>query len=150
MQPFANGCRQLIFEMLNSSLKTTNMKKTIFFSVLITCLLQFSATSFAQDASQTTGNFKIDQNGVSISANYTLAHALPDNIVLHIRPSSEFVLNAHIVDANGKEMIKLETQNVEGRYVNSIDVSKLAAGNYFVEILAATADQNYRIAFVKS
>ena len=127
------------------------MKRTIFLSLLIISLLQFSAITFAQDAfSQITGNFAIDQNGVTIEASYTLVPALPDNIVLHIRPSSEFVLNAHIVDADGKEMIKLETQTVAGRYVNSIDISKLAAGSYFIEVLGATAEQNHRIGFTKS
>jgi hypothetical protein len=130
------------------SKKQKNMKRTIFFSLVILCLLQISA--IAQDANNSSGNFTITQNGASIQGHYSVMPAAPDNIVLQITPSAEFVLHARITDGNGKELIKIGAETVKVRYANSIDVSTLGAGNYFIEITSDNAEDNLKIPFSKS
>lgn len=122
------------------------MKRTIFLSLVFLGLFCCN-TAFADG--QNSGTFNLTYNGNTISAIYNVVPAEPDNIVLHIRPSSEFVLNAHVVDKDGKELIKLAPETVTGRYVNSIDVSKLPAGTYYIEVLGGTAEEKHSIPFSK-
>jgi hypothetical protein len=125
--------------------------KYISLSILLTLLLL--APAFAQrvsvaDASK-YGNFTATTTtGNTQEVRYILEGAYPSNIVLQVIPRADFKLNAHIVDAKGTEVQGIEPAMVSGRYVNSIDVSKLGSGNYFIEMQNNAGDGNtYRIPF---
>ncbi|MCD6062400.1 MAG: hypothetical protein K0R82_311 [Flavipsychrobacter sp.] len=123
------------------------MKRAIFLSLVLTCLLQI--TSYGQETNTTSGNFTFTQNGAPIQGHYSTMPAAPDNIVLQLSPSADFTLNAHIVDQEGKELIKLKAESVHLRYANSIDISSLGAGSYFIEIVTDNAAENLKIPFSK-
>lgn len=124
------------------------MKKTIFLSLVFFCLLNISA--YAEETNNASGNFTITQNGSPIQGHYSIMPAAPDNIVLQLSPSAEFKLNAHIVDPSGNELIKMDAVTVHGRYANSIDISSLGAGDYFIEIKSENESETLKIPFSKS
>ena len=95
------------------------------------------------------GNFNaLSTSNQTQEVRYILDVAYPDNIVLQLIPRADFTLNAHIVNAKGIEVQTIETSKVSGRYASSIDVSKLSAGSYFVEVQNNSGDgNNYRIPF---
>jgi len=113
-------------------------------------MLMFGVQGFSQKPSTVKGTLEMGtaMNSQLISTRYALNPAGDNQVILHLIPSKPFMLNAHVVDANGQEVIKLETENVEQRYVKSIDLSKLAAGNYFVELKDGNG-QTHRIPFTK-
>ncbi|HYD21745.1 MAG TPA: hypothetical protein VEB40_09745 [Flavipsychrobacter sp.] len=118
-------------------------------------LLAVGLTASAQQANADAavkGSLALELKGSTeaVTANYTVSRAYPDNILLQIRPSAEFKLNARIVDTKGNELMKLPSETVAGRYANSIDVSSLRKGDYFIEFYGDTYRQNYRIPFAKS
>lgn len=128
----------------------TNKKLTF-----LTLLLAVGLTANAQQANPDAavkGSLALELIGSTeaVTANYTVSRAYPDNILLQIRPSAEFKLNARIVDAKGNELMKLPSETVAGRYANSIDVSSLQKGDYFIEFYGDTYRRNYRIPFAKS
>lgn len=125
------------------------MKRILFpvlLLLLVSCAVVLRAHAYG---ARTTGSFTMtNATGMQITATYAVMPAQPANIVLQITPSSAFTLNAHITDSKGKELMKLNPEAVTMRYVNSIDVSKLPAGNYFIEILYGKNNElNYRIPF---
>lgn len=124
------------------------MKKAIILSLVFLCLLHPS--SYGQETSNASGNFTITHNGAAIQGAYSIMPAAPDNIVLKLSPSADFMLNAHIVDQNGKELLKIDAVTVHLRYANSIDISSLGTGNYFIEIVSENAAENLKIPFSKS
>ncbi|WP_276133025.1 T9SS type A sorting domain-containing protein [Polluticoccus soli] len=124
------------------------MKKTIILSLVFLCLLNIS--SYGQETNNASGNFTITQNGAPIQGHYSIMPAAPDNIVLQLSPSAEFTLNAHIVDQSGKELIKIDAATVHLRYANSINISSLGAGNYFIEIKSDNTEESLKIPFSKS
>ncbi len=131
------------------------MKPVLFMSML--CMLLLGGTAaFAQQAAVKTsetqsGNITLQNStGKTINAYYTLAPAYPHNIVLQIRPSESFDLSASIVNAKGKEMMTIKQETVTGRYANSIDISKLSPGDYFIQLkYGVSNDQVYKIPFKK-
>lgn len=123
------------------------MKKAIILSLVFLCLLHI--TSYGEETNNASGNFSITQNGTPIQGHYSIMPAAPDNIVLQLSPSAEFMLNAHIIDQDGKELIKIDAATVHLRYANSIDISSLGAGSYFIEITSDNAAENLKIPFSK-
>ena len=126
-------------------------KKLTFLALLLAVGLTASAQQANADAA-VKGSLALELKGSTeaVTANYTVSRAYPDNILLQIRPSAEFKLNARIVDTKGNELMKLPSETVAGRYANSIDVSSLRKGDYFIEFYGDTYRQNYRIPFAKS
>lgn len=124
------------------------MKKTIFLSLVFFCILNIS--TYAEETNNAAGNFTITQNGAPIQGHYSIMPAAPANIVLQLSPSAEFTLNAHIVDQSGKELIKIDAVTVHRRYANSIDISALSVGDYFIEIKSENESETLKIPFSKS
>jgi hypothetical protein len=116
-------------------------------------LVAMLAPGYAQRVSvadeNKTGHFTaLAQNNEQQEVRYMLDAAHPDNIVLQLVPRSEFKLNAHIITSAGAEVQPIEAVTVSGRYANSIDVSRLAPGSYFMEVQNTTGDgKNFRIPF---
>ena len=115
------------------------MKQRLFLPTLL-CVVLFVPAAFGQrvriNSDHSTGTFQVPTgNSATINASYSIRPATPDNIVLVIAPKGEFDLNAHIVDSRGREVARIPSQHVGLRYANSIDISKLAPGNYSIEML---------------
>lgn len=126
--------------------------KQIFIAAFLMLLMSYAVPSMAQAyGTRTTGKFTLTSaSGTAVTASYSLMPAAPSNLVLQIVPSAAFTLTAHITDSKGREVMKLNTADVTLRYVNSIDVSKLPAGNYYIEILHGRNNAlNYRIPFTR-
>jgi hypothetical protein len=122
------------------------MKRIVFLSLLL-FLFNIHA-AFAENGS--TGNFDIIGTNGIVSVYYSIAPAYPDNVALQMRPNGEFNLNAHIVNANGEEVMKLKEETVTARYANSIDISALSAGDYYIELFyGENNEHSYRIPFSK-
>lgn len=112
-----------------------------------------SSLAYAQKVSnkdgRSTGSFEIATSAASpVQAYYSVFGAAPDNIVVMITPNREFVLNAHIINAKGQKQMTIESATVSQRYVKNIDVSSLASGHYFFELLYE-GGKSYRIPFSK-
>ncbi|WP_276132625.1 T9SS type A sorting domain-containing protein [Polluticoccus soli] len=125
------------------------MKHTILISSLLLLLLTvFSASAQTGERGRITGDF-------SPSATCTVHYSLSpipvtdNNLVLEISVTSAFELNAHIIDADNKEMIDLETQTVTRRMGKNIDISSLSPGNYYVEFMYGENQETYKVAFSK-
>jgi len=129
------------------------MKQNVFVSILSVCLVFLATAAFGQrtvvSPDHAAGTFEAAKaTGEPMSVRYTLAPAFPDNLVFQLVPAGEFQLNAHITDAKGAEVLLISPQTVTGRYANSLDVSKLTPGKYFIEVFGATGKEgNYRIPF---
>jgi hypothetical protein len=131
--------------------KNLIMKKTILISILL-LLFSISFTTYGEGQDNaTTGTFTtINATGESVTINYSVAPAYPDNLAIQLRPSSTFMLKAHIVNHDGTEVLKIKQESVTGRYANSIDISTLPHGSYYFEVLPETEGQQpHRIAFAK-
>jgi hypothetical protein len=129
------------------------MKQKLIISFLSSCLVLLASLASAQRATvssdQAAGSFQISNGSPeAINVRYSLAPASPDNIVLLLVPGTEFTLNAHVMDAKGQEVLPIKPETVTGRYANSMDISKLAPGKYYVEVQTGIAGQEgHRIAF---
>ena len=125
------------------------MKQKLFLSLLFVSILTGAQAQRAKVNTETaTGTFSIYNGKDAINARYSLMAASPDNIVLMIVPRGQFTLNAHIINTKGTELMKLKTEPVTLRYVNNLNISSLAPGNYFVEVLSGVNnDKSYRIPF---
>ena len=126
------------------------MKRLLSSSLLF---VMFFSAAYAEKVSnktgRNTGTFEIaTPANATVQASYSIFGAAPDNIVVIINPSQEFVLNAHIVNSEGLEQIALKSETVSLRYVNNIDVSKLNRGDYFFELMYSDGT-TYRIPFSK-
>lgn len=129
------------------------MKRLFFLFGILLCLLLSGSLLYAQqkNATAANGQFEIrtSSNG-QVQAHYTLMPAYPDNLVLQIRPSAPFTLNARIVNDKGIEQIKLGSEQVTLRYVHNIDLARLAKGRYFIEIQSGMdKQQTIKIPFTR-
>lgn len=129
------------------------MKRLFFLFGTLLCLLLSGSLIYAQQKNAVPAKgqfeFRTSINGQA-QAHYTLTPAYPDNLVLQIRPSAPFTLNARIVNDKGTEQIKLGSEEVTLRYVNNIDISMLAKGRYFIEVQAGTdKQQTIKIPFTR-
>jgi hypothetical protein len=130
------------------------MKQKLFLPTLL-CLVLFATAAFGQrvkiNSQSATGTFRVSATAAEvIDAKYSIRPAAPDNIVLIIAPKyGQFTLNAHIIDIKGREVAKIPSEQVTQRYANSINISKLAPGNYFIEILNG-GNNGYSIPFTVS
>lgn len=129
------------------------MKRLSFLFGTLLCLLLPGLLTYAQQKNATAvkGQFDVttSTNG-QVRAHYTLMPAYPDNLVLQIRPSAPFTLNARIVNDKGVEQIKLGREQVTLRYVNNIDIAGLAKGHYFIEVQSdAERQQTIKIPFTR-
>jgi hypothetical protein len=128
------------------------MRRILFLSVGALLLSGFCNESRAQGAAATRGSFEMSTAGQTapLQASYSITPAGADNVVLQLTPDKPFTLNARIVDKQGKVMQAIPTEDVGLRYAQSIDVSKLAPGEYFIEVLYGDkSEKNYRIPFTK-
>lgn len=128
------------------------MKQKFIVSFLSLCLVFLASIAYGQRATvssdQATGTFRISTTSPEpISVRYSLAPAYPDNIVLQLISGSEFVLNAHISNAKGQEVQQIKQETVGARYASSLDISKLAPGNYFIDVLNSNGENAQRIPF---
>lgn len=129
------------------------MKQKLIITFLSSCLVLLASLAYGQRATvsddQASGSFQISNGSPeAISVRYSLAPASPDNIVLLLVPMAEFTLNAHVMDAKGREVLPIKPETVTGRYANNLDISKLAPGNYYIEVLNGVAGQEgHHIAF---
>lgn len=128
------------------------MKRFFFLSGTICCLL-FSGSSLhaQQNIAPAKGQFEINTGArEKVLALYRLSPAYPDNILLEINPSAPFPLRASVVNEKGAEQFKLKAEEVTLRYANSIDISKLKKGSYFIEVYPGRDKQQViRIPFTK-
>jgi hypothetical protein len=129
------------------------MKHTRFLFFLL-LLLAGSVKMYAQNYDQATnGSLAIIMAAApntTINVNYTVVPADGNNMVFQINPSTGFDLNAHIVDANGAEVLPISTETVGARYAKTVDVSSLAAGSYYFEFFGPLYQAVYRIPFSKN
>lgn len=124
------------------------MKQLLSLFLVMLCF-SVQAEKVSNKSGRATGNFEIARvNAPAIQANYAVFPGGPESIVVAINPTHEFVLNAHVVNTKGQEQITFKPETVMLRYANKIDVSKLARGDYFFEILFADGT-TYRIPFSK-
>ena len=126
------------------------MKQKVLLSALL-CIVFAAPSAFGQrvkvNSQSAVGTFNVSASSAQqVEARYAIRPAGPDNIVLMIAPKAAFTLNAHIIDSRGREVAKIPAEAVTLRYANSIDISKLAPGNYFIEVLSGGAN-NYSIPF---
>lgn len=129
------------------------MKRLFSLSGTLLCLLLIATSGFAQqkNAAPARGQFEIKTStSTSVQAQYTLTPAYPDNLVLQIRPSAPFTLNARIVNEKGIEQVKLSSEQVTLRYVHNMSIAGLAKGHYFIEIQTGTdKQQTIKIPFTR-
>jgi hypothetical protein len=129
------------------------MKRFFSLSGTLLCLVLSVSSGFAQqkNAAPVKGQFEIKTSTTTqVQAQYTLTPAYPDNLVLQIRPSAPFTLDARIVNDKGIEQMKLGSEQVTLRYVNNIDMARLAKGHYFIEIQAGMdKQQTIKIPFTR-
>jgi hypothetical protein len=128
------------------------MKQKFIASFISLCLVFLASIAYGQRATvssdQATGTFRISAaSPEGISVRYSLAPAYPDNIVLQLMSGSEFVLNAHVTDAKSHEVLQIKQETVGARYANSIDISKLVPGQYFIEVHNSNGENAHRIPF---
>jgi hypothetical protein len=127
------------------------MKRIIFLTALMIVLVSIQKT-YGQKSIPVKGSFEMPAKAgvAAVKAFYNVTEAANDNIVLQFVPDKPFKLNAHIVNNKGQEVQKINQQEVGLRYAESIDVSKLPAGDYFIEVLYGDNNEhNYRIPFTK-
>ena len=101
------------------------MKQKFIVSFLSLCLILLASIAYGQRATvssdEATGTFRLSSASPEpISVRYSLAPAYPDNLVLQLVPGSEFVLNAHITDTKGQEVLQIKPETVGARYASSI------------------------------
>lgn len=124
------------------------MKHTLFLSsVLLLLLTVFSAGAQTSERGRTTGDFSPSE---LCTVNYALSPipVTDNNLVLELSVSSAFELNAHIIDADNKEVIDIDQQTVARRLGKNIDISGLSSGNYYVEFMYGD-NQTHKVAFTK-
>lgn len=129
------------------------MKRLFFLFGTLLCLVLSGSLSYAQqkNATPAKGQFEIRTDiNEQVQAYYTLTPAYPDNLVLQIRPSAPFTLNARIINDKGTQQIILGSEQVTLRYVNNIDISRLTKGRYFIEVQSGTdKQQSIKIPFTR-
>lgn len=128
------------------------MKRILFLSVGILLLSGFCSESRAQGTAPTKGSFEMSSSSKTtpVKASYSVSPAGPDNVVLQLIPDRPFTLNARIVDKQGKVVQAIPAEDIGLRYAQSINVSKLAPGEYFIEVVYGDkSEKNYRIPFTK-
>jgi len=125
------------------------MKKLLLLPLLVVALCSVAyAEKVSNMSGRATGSFEMPGQNGAIQATYYIYGAGQENIVVMIVPKQEVELNAHIVNAKGTEQISFKPETVTQRYVNDIDLSKLARGDYFFELTYANGT-TYRIPFSK-
>lgn len=129
------------------------MTRTLFFPLILLCLLVCTTTAQAQravvNADKAKGAIQInDESPIPVQVHYTVTPAYPDNLTLMLSSQGEFSLNARIVNAKGEEVKAIGQAQVTGRYASSIDVASLQPGAYFIEVKTSAAEGNmYRVPF---
>lgn len=130
------------------------MKKKFIYSVfalLLSGSVMYGQNKSSEATSIAKGDFDIvNAAGEPVHARYFVSRGLPDNLTILITPNKAFQMHARITDAKGNELIKIKQEEVTMRYANSVDISSLPAGNYFLELSYGKDDaQTYSIAFAK-
>ena len=126
------------------------MRRILFLSVGVLLLSGFNESK-AQGPASTKGSFEMaTASKTAVKASYSVSPAGANNVVLQLTPDKPFTLNARIIDKQGKVVQAIPTEEVGLRYAESIDVSKLAPGEYFIEVVSGDkSEENYRIPFTK-
>lgn len=116
------------------------MKRLITLSGAVLCLMLSATFARAQQNGLSRGEFKTEvKPGIMADATYSVdvQHA-GDLVFMVMAKTTPFTINARIVNAKGVEQISIGTKEVNMRSFNKIDVSKLAKGNYFVEVFTGS------------
>jgi hypothetical protein len=128
------------------------MKKLVFLSVTVMLITGLYNKALAQGPQKVNGSFEMASKAqvTPVKAFYNVSTTGSDNVVLQLTPDQPFKLNARIVNAKGKVVQTIAAQDVNLRYAENIDVSKLPAGDYFIEIVYGdNKEKNHRIPFTK-
>jgi ABC-type arginine transport system permease subunit len=124
------------------------MKRILFISLLGIGLCPSPAQ--AQQAGSVKGQFEVTGSSPAMQVQYTLMRALPDNLVVQLQAGAPFRFEGAITDRNGRQLLQLPAEVLQGRYVQQVDISSLPAGQYFVSIrYGAENQESYRIPFTK-
>lgn len=123
------------------------MKHTRFVTSLV-FFLTMAFYSTAQTAEKITGTFAATE---TCKINYTISpQPLGDNMALELYVSQPCMLNVHIVNTQGKELIPVSSGAVSRRVGKDVDISALSPGDYYVEIIYGENQQSHRVQFTKS
>ena len=79
---------------------------------------------------------------------YFISKVTADHVLLELQSVRPFEFNAAIINAEGKVVMQLRREEIEGNYASSIDVSKLGKGTFYIEVFGGSK-QAYRIPFVR-
>lgn len=126
------------------------MKKRNFLVILFALFISLSPKMYAVGNEANTGSFEMmNSTGEAVTVHYSVTPAYPDKLAVMMNPSASFTLSSRIVDTEGNEKIKIKEETVTARYANSIDISSLTPGSYFIEVVTGNEQPPYRIAFTK-
>ncbi|HTM66216.1 MAG TPA: hypothetical protein VL093_07850 [Flavipsychrobacter sp.] len=97
---------------------------------------------------KTGGKFEMANANGETTISYFISKVTADHVLLELQSVRPFEFNAAIINAEGKVVMQLRREEIEGNYASSIDVSKLGKGTFYIEVFGGSK-QAYRIPFVR-
>jgi hypothetical protein len=130
-------------------MKPKNITAFLFMvSILFSTITVKAAMRANISPSNKSGVFQTYTGNGPVSTKYLVTAVYPDNVQLQVVPAQPCTINAHIVNANGSEVLAIGSANVDYRFVKSVSIATLPAGSYYIEFVSGTAnDKKYRIPF---
>jgi hypothetical protein len=95
---------------------------------------------------KTGGKFEMTTATGETAISYFISKPATDHILLELQSVEPFEFKAAIINAEGKVLMQLRKEEIEGNYASSIDVSKLGKGSFYIEVSSGSKPA-YRIPF---